>query len=69
MLHNLNLARGSRDRDELTRNYPSALAKARNSPDARFILVAGSDVAIDPNSPGHVPQTTAATNCQFSSSP
>lgn len=58
MLHNLNLARGSIDRDELTRNNPSALAKARNSPDARFILVAGSDVAIDPNSPGHVLQLT-----------
>ncbi|MGO1590355.1 MAG: NAD(+) diphosphatase [Ancrocorticia sp.] len=54
MLHDLNLARGSIDRDELTRNNPSALAKARNSPDALFILVAGADVAIDPESPGRL---------------
>lgn len=54
VFHDLNLARGTIDRDELTRNNPSALAKARNSPDARFILVAGQSVAIDPEAPGRI---------------
>lgn len=50
----LNLARGVIDRDELTRNDARALAAARNSEQARFVLVAGDTAAIDPNRPGHL---------------
>lgn len=50
----LNLARGTIDRDELTRNDARALALARNSSHARFILVAEDSVAIDPDRPGHL---------------
>lgn len=50
----LNLARGTIDRDELTRNDARALASARSSSQARFILVAEDSVAIDPDRPGHL---------------
>ncbi|MFT0848895.1 NAD(+) diphosphatase [Actinomycetaceae bacterium L2_0104] len=50
----LNLARGFIDRDELTRNDAGALAAARNSQEARFILVAGDSAAIDPQREGHL---------------
>lgn len=58
MIHDLNLARGTIDRDELSRNNPEKLRALRHSPEARFILVAGSDVAIDPQRFGHVLQLT-----------
>ncbi len=50
----LNLARGAINRDELTRNDARALGAARSGSQARFILVAGDSVAIDPGRPGHL---------------
>ncbi len=50
----LSLARGRIDRDELTRNDPRALAAARLSPQARYLLVAGDSVAINPNAQGRL---------------
>lgn len=47
----LSLARGYIDRDELTRMDSRALASARASNQARFILVSGSEVAVDPQDP------------------
>ena len=63
----LNLARGVIDRDELTRNDARALGAARNSEQARFILIAGDSAAIDPQRPGHLLALTRQEAAQWGS--